>query len=90
MTEKLNSIEGKLDNVIKHIDEHIRQGEERGGWRDRQRESEEAIRTLRIEVSVIKKGYWKVGLACGFVGALLGHLTPELTKLIVTFLKLSF
>ena len=62
------------------IGSHISEAEKEGGIRDRVRRAEE-------QVGVIKKGYWKTGLTCGFIGALLGHITPDFGRIIVIFLK---
>lgn len=50
---------------------HIREGEERGGFRDR-------LIILEQEVSVIKKGYWKTAIVSGLIGGLVGNLSPDI------------
>ena len=70
------------DKVCRHIDE----GERPGGVRERLLIVEQLLKAQRNEISVIKQGYWKVGLACGFIGALLGNIAPEAFRLIATWI----
>lgn len=49
---------------------HISEGEEKGGFRDRLIIAEQQIAAMRSSV-------WKIGVTAGFIGALLGNLTPE-------------
>lgn len=59
---------------------HVTEGEGPGGWRDR-------LVILEQEVRTIKASIWKIGLASGMIGALLGNATPELIKWITRFLR---
>lgn len=70
--ERWQRIEGK---VCRHIDE----GERSGGVRDR-------VLVLEREIGVLKQGYWKVGLSTGFLGALLGQITPEVLTTLVKWI----
>jgi len=59
---------------------HVTEGEGPGGWRDR-------LVILEQEVRTLKSSIWKIGLASGMIGALLGNATPELIKWITRFLR---
>ncbi|MDP2942466.1 MAG: hypothetical protein Q8O36_03020 [Candidatus Omnitrophota bacterium] len=59
---------------------HVTEGEGPGGWRDR-------LVILEQEVKVLRSGIWKIGLASGVIGALVGNATPEVIKLIAKLLK---
>jgi len=59
---------------------HVTEGEGPGGWRDR-------LVILEQEVRTIKSSIWKIGLASGMIGALLGDAAPEVIKWITRFLR---
>ncbi len=44
-------------------------------------------RNKRVEVRTLKASIWKIGLASGMIGALLGNATPEVIKWITHFLR---
>lgn len=55
------------DRMMHHVDE----GERPGGYRDR-------LIVAELEISTIKKGYWKACIVSGIIGGMLGNLTPDL------------
>jgi len=59
---------------------HVTEGEGPGGWRDR-------LVILEQEVRALKSSIWKIGLASGMIGALLGNATPEVIKWVAKLLK---
>lgn len=66
----------KIENIIfKHIDD----GEKSGGVRDR-------VLILERELYAIKQGYWRIGLLCGFIGALIGQITPDAIITLVSWI----
>lgn len=70
-------LEAELAIFISRVTGHVDEGEKQGGFRDRLKDVEAASKGLADQISTIKKGYWKVGLSCGFIGALIGKLTPD-------------
>lgn len=72
-------IEEKLDNYIERACKHIEEGEAPvTGYRDR-------LIAVEMEISAIKKSYWKACLVSGLLGGLVGKLTPDL---LTAFLKI--
>ena len=77
-----------LDEIKSNFGTHIKQGEEPGGYRDRLRELEIKCKgcevtfhnnyvSLKTEISVIKRGYWVVGIVSGSIGGLIGNNAPD-------------
>ncbi len=73
---------------------HITEGERPGGVRDRilvmERRLNEEVATakqthdaMNKEIHVIKMGYWKVGIGCGFVGAVIGSGCQEAIVMLI-------
>ena len=52
---------------------HVTGGEGPGGWRDR-------LVILELELKILRTSIWKIGLASGLIGALVGNATPEVIK----------
>jgi len=77
----------ELTTTLKHISEricqHIDEGERQGGFRDRLLIAERQISEQKEQISIIKRGYWKVALVSGFIGGLLGKITPDLFNLLI-------
>jgi hypothetical protein len=59
---------------------HVTEGEGPGGWRDR-------LVILEQEVKVLRSSIWKIGLASGVIGALVGNAAPEVLKWIAGLLR---
>lgn len=76
---KVGNIEFMLTEIRDKICCHITQGEEKGGFRDR-------LIVVEQEVAALRKSVWKIGMAAGFMGALIGNIAPEVISLFVKFL----
>ena len=72
LIESNSNLHESLDKFMARVEQHITEGEKPGGVRSRVSASETEIALLKKEISTIKQGYWKVGLASGFVGAIIG------------------
>ena len=59
--------------------DHVLEAEKEGGIRDR-------LKTLETTVSTLKKSYWKTSIVAAFIGALLGHITPDFFRLLQFFI----
>lgn len=95
LTENINkllqtAVENKthiesIFNILEKVDnswcKHINEADSPGGIRDR-------VKTLEAEITALKKSIWKIGIVCGFIGALLGNLTPEAVNLFVKLIGL--
>ena len=77
----------ELTTALRHISEricqHINEGERQGGFRDRLLIAERQIAEQKEQISVIKSGYWKVAIVSGFIGGLLGKVTPDLFNFLI-------
>ena len=59
---------------------HVHEGEEPGGWRDR-------LVILELEVKILRASIWKIGLASGVIGALVGNAAPEVIRWVAHLLR---
>ena len=85
--ERWGKLETKLEVWLDLVSKHVNEGDKVGGYRDRLLGIEGNMKSLKEEISVIKQGYWKVGLACGFLGALLGKLTPDAVEILARWIN---
>ncbi len=74
-----------LSELKNAIIQHISEAEREGGIRDRVKKLENEVEAVK---AAQKKEIIKVGLIAGFIGALLGHLVPDLGFWIIKFLKI--
>lgn len=73
-------IKTSLESIKDKVCVHIREGEEKGGFRDRLIVQEQTVETLAKEIDIIKKGYWKTAIVAGIIGGLVGNLSPDIVS----------
>jgi len=73
-------IKTDIQYIKDRVCNHIKEGEEKGGFRDR-------LIILEQEVSVLKKVMWMRVIVAGFVGGLIADGTPELIKWFLNLIK---
>jgi len=69
-------IKSDLVYIKDRVCNHITQGEERGGFRDR-------LVIVEQDISALKKAKWLTAVTAGLIGGLVSQLTPEVAQWII-------
>ena len=69
-------IKSDLVYIKDRVCNHITQGEERGGFRDR-------LVIIEQDISALKKAKWLTAIVAGLIGGLVSQLTPEVFQWII-------
>jgi len=72
-------IKSDLVYIKDRVCNHITQGEERGGFRDR-------LVMVELDISALKKAKWLTAVVAGLIGGLVSQLTPEVAQWIIKLL----
>jgi hypothetical protein len=70
-------IKNDISYIREKVCNHIREGEEKGGYRDRLLVAEKDISSLAREISALKRAEWTRVLVAGAIGGMIGNLTPN-------------
>ena len=73
-------IKTDLKYIKDKICSHVNEGEGPGGWRDR-------LVILELELKILRSSIWKIGLASGVIGALVGNAAPEVIRWVAHLLR---
>jgi len=76
-------IKNDLKYIKNKVCSHIQEGEEKGGFRDRLIVTEMEVKTIKKEISELKKAEWTRLIVAGCVGGLIGNITPEFIQMFV-------
>jgi hypothetical protein len=96
MIQEVKDMKESFEGVKAKIVAHIQEGEKVGGVRDRLLLAEKNLEILRQEaldvlnkkIANLEKNIWKGYLFAGFLGAMLGHLTPDVFTMIGKILQM--
>jgi hypothetical protein len=72
-------IKSDLVYIKDRVCNHITQGEERGGFRDR-------LVIVEQDIAALKKAKWLTAVTAGLIGGLVSQLTPEVAQWIIKML----
>jgi len=73
-------IKNDLTYIKDKVCSHIQEGEEKGGFRDRLIVTEMEVKTIKKEISELKKAEWQRVIVAGLIGGLVGNVSPELIR----------
>ena len=76
-------IKNDLTYIKDSVCRHVKEGEEKGGFRDRLVVVELAVVSLTKEIAALKTAKWVTAVIGGLVGGLVSQLLPETIQLIV-------
>ena len=74
--ERWGKVLTQLEYISSKVCSHIKEGEERGGYRDR-------LIVIEQEVNSLKRAEWTRVVFAGVIGGLIGKLTPDLINFLI-------
>lgn len=72
--------------ITDRVNKHHHAADKQGGFRDRVIIIEETQKRQDIDIVMIRKQIWKIGILSGVIGGLIGKLTPELVNALLRVL----
>ena len=79
LSQDIAVIKNDLNYIKSQVCNHIREGEAKGGYRDR-------LIIAEQDISALKKAAWGRTILAGLIGGLVSQLTPEVFQWLISLL----